>query len=171
MKKTKVGRQHYPISRLTNKLYSNQDHVGLEVPAVAQQVENMTSIYEDEGSIPGLSQWLRENQALLYSVGLRGKDPALLWLWRGLEAVAVIQPLARELPHVEGLTFPQRTNLTTPWLIESCGPFKGPQWSLFYANIILCIYTILLLHCELLQVSRHSILSNFVFNTCFNPYL
>ena len=30
------------------------------VPVVAQQVKNMTSIHEDLGWIPGLSQWINE---------------------------------------------------------------------------------------------------------------
>ena len=38
-----------------------------------------------------------------YGVGHRhGLDPALLWLWRRPEAVALIRPLALELPYAQG---------------------------------------------------------------------
>jgi len=35
-------------------------------------------------------------------------DPALLWLWRGLAAVAPIQPLAWEPPYASGLALKRK---------------------------------------------------------------
>ena len=50
---------------------------------------NPTRNHEVEGSIPGLTQWV--------------KDLVLLWLWCRLAAAAPIQPLAQELPYAAGV--------------------------------------------------------------------
>ena len=60
--------------------------------------KNQTRNHEVIGSIPGLTQWV--------------KDLALLWLWCRLEATAPIRPLAWEPPYASGVAL-KKTNKQT----------------------------------------------------------
>ena len=64
---------------------------------------NLTSIHEDEGSIPILAQ--------------RVKDLPLLWLWCRPAATALIQPLAWEPPYAVGAAL-KRQNKKKKGIIE-----------------------------------------------------
>jgi len=74
---------------------------------VAQRLMNPSSIHEDMGSTPGLTQWVK---AASCAVGRRcGLDLELLWLWRRPAATALIRPLAWDLPYATGAALKRKT--------------------------------------------------------------
>ena len=84
------------------KAFKKESHTG--VPVVAQWLTNPTRNHEVVGSIPGLS-----GVAVSCGVGHRcGSDPALLWLWCRLAAIAPTRPLAWEPPYATGMA-PEKT--------------------------------------------------------------
>ena len=57
----------------------------------------------------------------------RGSDPMWLWLWCRPEVVALIQPLARELPHATGVALKSKIIIiiiTIEDMVVAIRPFK-----------------------------------------------
>ena len=72
---------------------------------MAQQLKNLTNVYEDMGLIPGLTLWV--------------KDLALLWLWCRPAATAPIGPLAWEPPYATGVALKRQKQKKKRKLLEA----------------------------------------------------
>ena len=72
----------------------------------------MISIHEDAGLIPGLTHWLRIGIAMGCGVAHRCSwNPALLWLWCRLAAIALFQPVASEPPYATGAALKRQNKI------------------------------------------------------------
>ena len=67
------------------------------------------SVLEDVGSIPGLTQWVKDPVfATSCGIGHRcSLDLVLLWLWHRLQ----LQPIAPELPYAIGIAIKRKKKL------------------------------------------------------------
>ena len=92
------------------------------VPFLAQQLRTWL-VSMDVGSIPGLTQWIKDLALLGGSIGL---DLELLWLWHRLATTAPIWPLAWGTSICWGCG-PQKNKRTKP---------KKTQWSSSRVNKI-----------------------------------
>ena len=76
--------------RVLNLEHREESHIGSSCCGAAET--NQTSNHEVLGSIPGLAQWVKGSTvAAACGTDCRhGSDPALLWLWCRLAAIALI---------------------------------------------------------------------------------
>ena len=107
------------IMKMNDAVQVKNEHIGSSRCGIEET--NPTSIHEDVGSNPGLSQWVGWGCGVAMSCGVSCRcrsDPALLWPWHRLAAAAPILPLVRKLPYAAHAALKKKntqTNIAQKW--------------------------------------------------------
>ena len=87
-------------------------------------VLSQTNIHEDVSLILGLTLWAKD-----LALPWCGSDPALLWLWYRLAAIALIRPLAWELPYAMRMALKKSTHTKK----RKC---HNKEWTQIYVSAV-----------------------------------